>query len=362
MSKDLQELEPEELVIRKAKYRVRNAEGKYEVVYLETSADQVIESNEKKFVTQAEKDKIGQYQTAIDGIDGKIGTAKTEAINESKQYTNTKIGEIDGAYKAADEAVKSAAATTAQQKADAVKNELAPKITAVEGKANQNESGIAEIKGLLAKNTTAYVAPNVAGIAEVAPSPKVGDIVYVIESKRAYIYKGEEELVVFEAPAEEVPSGWVLLDDIQTDVDLGGYETTAHAEATYMKKTDKVAEGNLEDGLKNKINGKLDQSQVNTSIDNKLNPVKNDLQGKINAKLDTSAVNGKIDEKLNPAKEELKQAINAKAQEVTSAFQASDAELTKKINNLIPTLAKEQPSEKAEGHVWLEILGEDTVE
>lgn len=41
--------------IRKAKYRVKNAQGQYEVVYLETSADQVETDAERQFVTEAEK-------------------------------------------------------------------------------------------------------------------------------------------------------------------------------------------------------------------------------------------------------------------------------------------------------------------
>lgn len=45
----------EELVPRKAKYRVKNAEGKYEVVYLETSADQVETDSERQFVSEAKK-------------------------------------------------------------------------------------------------------------------------------------------------------------------------------------------------------------------------------------------------------------------------------------------------------------------
>ena len=45
----------ETAVIRKAKYKVKNAEGKYEVVYLETSAGQVEETAERVFVSPAEK-------------------------------------------------------------------------------------------------------------------------------------------------------------------------------------------------------------------------------------------------------------------------------------------------------------------
>lgn len=41
-------------IIKKGKYRVFNGVD-YETVYLQTSADQVIESESKKFVSQAEK-------------------------------------------------------------------------------------------------------------------------------------------------------------------------------------------------------------------------------------------------------------------------------------------------------------------
>lgn len=50
----------DELAIRKAKYRVKNAEGKYEVVYLETSADQVETDSERQFVTEAEKTQFNE--------------------------------------------------------------------------------------------------------------------------------------------------------------------------------------------------------------------------------------------------------------------------------------------------------------
>ena len=41
--------------IRRAKYRVKNAQGQYEIVYLETSADQVETDSERQFVSAAEK-------------------------------------------------------------------------------------------------------------------------------------------------------------------------------------------------------------------------------------------------------------------------------------------------------------------
>lgn len=66
--------------IRKGKYRVFNGND-YDVVYLQTSADQVIESNDKKFVSQTEKNK---WDSKADGnhnhdkVYAKIGVSHTK--------------------------------------------------------------------------------------------------------------------------------------------------------------------------------------------------------------------------------------------------------------------------------------------
>lgn len=68
----------EDLVIRKAKYRVKNAEGKYEVVYLETSADQVETDSERQFVTEAQKQQYDEntvYTNDMPMVNGLGGLA-----------------------------------------------------------------------------------------------------------------------------------------------------------------------------------------------------------------------------------------------------------------------------------------------
>ena len=68
----------DELAIRKAKYRVKNAEGKYEVVYLETSADQVETDSERQFVTEAEKTQFNEntvYTNDMPMVNGLGGLA-----------------------------------------------------------------------------------------------------------------------------------------------------------------------------------------------------------------------------------------------------------------------------------------------
>ena len=78
----------EELTIRKAKYRVKNSAGKYEVVYLETSADQVEQTADRVFVTPEEKSQITSNKEAI--------AAETQAREAAVNAINGKIDVING--------------------------------------------------------------------------------------------------------------------------------------------------------------------------------------------------------------------------------------------------------------------------
>ena len=286
----------EELTIRKAKYRVKNSEGKYEVVYLETSADQVEETSDRVFVTPAEKSQITSNKEAIaaetqareaavnglsgrldvvegDGegsinkalqdaksyadtkvsevnganealsgrvntlegemakVDGKISTAKTGAVEDAKTYTDAEITKIDTAYKAADAQVLSDAKAHAEAKVQEAKTALEGSISVVDGKVasaktelqgnidilagrvSTNESEISKLKDAVSnKNSNTIVVETEDEIATANANPKVGDMAYVISTKRAYIYKGVDAL-----SAKAVPQGWVVFDEITSD-------------------------------------------------------------------------------------------------------------------------------------------------
>ena len=335
--------------VKKAKYKVKSATGQYELVYLETSADQVQPTEDRVFVTPDEKSKITSTHSEVQTIKGQIGVINgndsqvgsiAKALKDAKGYTDTKFGEVGGIV---------------DGKVETAKSEINKTISTLSGRVDTNESAISEIREAIAqKGSRTVVVETEEEIATANDNPQVGDMAFVIGSKRAYIYKGLEMYVERSA----APEGWVVFDEITSEVDLVNYlkkdeasstylsietanttylktatanseflkkaeasstylttaaaeETylaTATAETTYFKKTDKVQESGLEDGLKNKINGKLD----------------------------ASAVGGKIDEKLNPVK----------------------SELNGKIDGLVPTMQAEEPVGKATGHVWLEIAGE----
>lgn len=406
-----------ESTIKKAMYKVKNEEGQYDTVYFKTSADQVEETADRVFVTPEQKTKIGQLENAltqetqqrteadqqinskiniINGNESQVGSinkalkdakvytdqkfaqvdvsgdiagAKVEAIQESKEYTDLKISEIDSAYKVADKKIKEEAATDAQQKVNTVKNELTPKIQAAQQKADQNEVGINEIKGILAKNTTAYVSPNIEEITTVVAEPKVGDIVYVVDVKRAYIFANNVALhqSLF-TPVSGIPEGWVLLDDITTEVDLSGYLTISNAETTYIKKTDKITEINLHDDLKNKINEKIDASAVDGKIDAKVNPVRESvsaLQTKVEGKLDKTAVTDEVNKIVNPIKQNLEGQIGTKLDQtqvdgrIDTKLNPAKNELNAKVDNLVPIIGSVAPEGKATGHIWLDTTGHE---
>lgn len=442
----------EELTIRKAKYRVKNSEGKYEVVYLETSADQVEETSDRVFVTPAEKSQITSNKEAIaaetqareaavnglsgrldvvegDGegsinkalqdaksyadtkvsevnganealsgrvntlegemakVDGKISTAKTGAVEDAKTYTDAEITKIGTAYKAADAQVLSDAKAHAEAKVQEAKTALEGSISVVDGKVasaktelqgnidilagrvSTNESEISKLKDAVSnKNSNTIVVETEDEIATANANPKVGDMAYVISTKRAYIYKGVDAL-----SAKAVPQGWVVFDEITSELDLVNYLKKSEAEATYRKLSAKIAESDLATELVNKIDakadksyvdgelaGKTDEAYVNSKVEEVVAPVRTEsAQNKANItkevedrKAEITRVEGVITSSVNAAKQELTSSLTEKE----TALKAEDTRLNNRINKFVPVVAEEEPTETEEGHVWLQLV------
>ena len=425
----------EELTIRKAKYRVKNSEGKYEVVYLETSADQVEQTSDRVFVTPAEKSQItsnkeaiaaetqarteavnaingkldvinGNEETtgsiskalkdakayadekvqevneansdlservdaneaALGTVDTRIATAKTDAIDTAKAHTNSEISKIYTAYKAADAKVLEDAKADAQAKVQEAKaalegsiNTVDGKVTALTSKVSANESEISKLKDAVSnKNSNTIVVETEAEIAVENPTPKVGDLAYVISSKRAYIYKGVEALT-----AKNAPEGWVVFDEITNELDLVNYLKKSEAESTYRKLVDKIAESDLATDLSSKINGKADTSYVNTELAKKATPAQiTEAVTPVSEKADANAqaiatetsnrvseisrVEGIVTSKVGE--------VNSTLTEKETALKAEDAKLNNRISKFAPVVSNEEPADTEAGHVWLELV------
>ena len=70
----------------KSKYRIKNARGTYDIMHFETSADQVVTSDQKQFVSNTEKSNWNGKETTT-GAQQKADNA----LSQAKSYTDTSI-------------------------------------------------------------------------------------------------------------------------------------------------------------------------------------------------------------------------------------------------------------------------------
>lgn len=449
MSKLEKELR-EEVAIKKAKYRVKNSDGNYEVVYLETSADQVEQTSDRVFVTPAEKTQIttnkeaiaaetqarteavntingklnvinGNEETAgsiskalkdakayadvkvqeVNGanaalsgrveaneaalrtVDTRIAAAKNEAVESAKTYTDGEISKIDTAYKAADAKVLEDAKADAAEKVRVAKETLESSISGVDGKVtaakselqgnidtlagrvSTNESEISNLKNAVAnKNSNTIVVETEAEIAEANPTPKVGDLAYVISTKRAYIFKGVDALSI-----KSVPQGWVVFDEITNELDLVNYLKKDEAASTYRRLDTQIRESDLEGTLSTKINNKADKSYVdeklaekttenyvNSKVEEVVSPVRTQAEtnkaGLAQEITDRKGEITRVEGLVSSAKTELAASLTEKE----TALKAEDTKLNNRISKFAPVVAKEEPTETEAGHVWLQLV------
>lgn len=273
-------------------------------------------------------------------------TAKSaQVLTDAKAYADTKVSEAKTALEGSINAVDG-------------------KVTALTSRVSANETEISNIKDLLAnKNSNTIVVETEAEIATANPNPKVGDLAFVITSKRAYIFKGVEAVT-----AKNAPEGWVVFDEITNELDLVDYLKKSEAESTYRKLADKIAESDLATELSSKINGKADTSYVNAELAKKATPEQitaavtpvsekadanesaiaqevTDRQGEITRVEGlVTSVDGKVD------------GLSTSLTEKESALKAEDTKLNNRISKFVPVVAQEEPVDTEAGHVWLQLV------
>ena len=284
-------------------------------------------------------------------VDTRIEAAKTEAVNTSKAHTDAEIVKLDAAYKAADLQVLSDANAYADNELTKLRTSLTEEITAVEesvetvdgkvvaltSRVTSNEEAIDSLRNALSnKNSNTIVVNTEDEIAVENPNPKVGDLAYVISSKRAYIFKGVTAIAV-----KSVPQGWVVFDEITSELDLVDYLKIADANATFRKLSDKIVEGDLHTDLSTKINNKADKSYVDVELAKKTNE---------------AYVNAKVEEVVSPVRTLANQNKTDIANEVTarkSAISTVEAAIatettnrTQAINTVSSAVTKEVADRK----------------
>ena len=320
--------------------------------------EKVVEINA---ANEALKTKVEANEAALGLVDGKIAAAKSEAINTSNAHTTSEIAKIDAAYKAADVQTLESAKSYADTKIGEAKTALEGSIATVNGKVSANESAISDLRDAISnKNSNTIVVETEAEIATANSNPKVGDLAFVITSKRAYIYKGVEAVTV-----RNVPEGWVVFDEITNELDLVNYLKKSEAESTYRKLSEKIAESDLAVELSTKVNNKADTSYVNTELAKKATPAqitaavtpvseKADANAQAiatetsNRVSEISRVEGIVTSKFGE--------VNSTLTEKETALKAEDAKLNNRISKFAPVVAEEEPTETEAGHVWLQLV------
>lgn len=315
--------------------------------------------------------RVDDVETSVEEVRNLVDTKAAQTLKDAKAYTDEKVVEINAAYKAADvqtlESAKSYADTKIGEAKTALEGSIATvdgKVTTLTGKVSANESAISDLRDAISnKNSNTIVVETEAEIATANSNPKVGDLAFVITSKRAYIYKGVEALT-----AKNAPEGWVVFDEITNELDLVNYLKKSEAETTYRKLVDKIAESDLATDLSSKINGKADTSYVNTELAKKATPAQiteavNPVSQKANA--NESAIAQEVTNRQGEITrvEGLVTSVDGKVNglstsltEKETALKAEDAKLNNRISKFVPVVSNEEPVDTEAGHVWLELV------
>ena len=201
-------------------------------------------------------------QNQINSLDGKI-----EAINhpesgilkQSKDYTDSKIKDLGDIVDGIEGSLGSSNAeltgkiealenTVASNKAEVDGNitSLEGRLTGLSTRVDVAESAIEDLRGADArleseiqsvkdaigsKNSNTLVFSTMDEFVEAAAglTPKIGDLVFVIDIKKSFIYKGADAAKVLDIA--NVPAGFVVFDEITTHVDLKDYAKRSEVEA-----------------------------------------------------------------------------------------------------------------------------------
>lgn len=303
----------------------------------------------------------GVLQNQIDELEAKVegfNHAETGILAASKAYTDGKIADVNASIEALEEQL-GASNTDLEGKVDALasvveSNKVAIEGTvgALDGRVVTVEEKVVTLEGAVADlhEEDVRLAQEIQGIKDVITgqgsdtkvfatmdeflaadlSPKVGDLIFIVDVKKAYIYKGEEVPAALELP--DYVNGWILFDQISTEIDL----------ADYAKKSD--VEGSMA-GLDAKIVAETERAQgaeqaLNNAIEG-LRGVVTDNGAKITALEGTVATHSNEINKLK---------------ETTFNQEEVEALIDSAVTAQMSYMGRVEPEGKKAGHVWIEVI------
>lgn len=177
---------------------------------------------------------ITEIESTIDGIEGQVSTLEGQVAQAQTDITGlqAKDGELEQSIASHVETLTQSIqdeVTRATGEETAIRGELAQAKGSLQGEIDNIKSTIANTNS----NTLVFDSMDEFNSAIASLEPKVGDLAFVIDIKKAFIYKGADAVAMLDIV---VPVGWVLFDEISTELDLADYLTKADAEGTYRAK------------------------------------------------------------------------------------------------------------------------------
>lgn len=342
-------------IVKKGKYRVFNG-SEYETVHLQTSAEQVIESESKKFVSQAEKNTWNSKADANHSHDS-VYAKLDETYN--KTQVDTKLGE-------------KADATHGHAATNIITDSTHKFVTDAEKTKWNDTYSTTEIEGLIAEvdnKLTDYTATNEAAHSTITKNYQAADktlqgnidtvqnnLESEVERLVELINNGgsaNTELAQRVATIENTTIPGVRKSVTDLDAKLSGQISNLdEAKADKTSVTADIAAATT--ALESKIKVKADKTYVDNKLDLKANAAdvysKTEVNGQLELKADVSFVNAELGKKVNTTTFNTELAKKADQATVTT-------ELAKKANQADMNTALEGKAEKSHTHIPSQITG-----
>lgn len=272
--------------------------------------------------------------------DGKLVDAKSYTDEEIVKVSST-ITDLDAAYKAADTKVLADAKTYADKAvADLVDN------------APETLNTLKELADALTNHENEYdslleVVGGKANSADVYNKTEVDEIKSNLETSISKVeadYKKADGLLDGRLTAVEgITSG---VGAIRSELNKAKEDIVTNAVAIAECQTSIT---NNTSAITKEVN---DRKQADNALDTKITTEKERAlaaETKLDGRITT------VNQELEAAKEDVVANTNAIAQEATNRQSAINT-LDTKVNNMMPVTGSVQPTDRAEGHIWIEIL------
>ena len=273
-------------------------------------------------------EEIAKLNGIVGELEGSLGASSSELagkIEELQGLVNSNKSETDAAIE-----VVNGRLTAVTSRVDVLEGNVSDLREADEKLA----SDIQSIKDVIAgQGSDTKVFANMDEFVGANLTPKVGDMVFILDIKKAFIYRGADAPAVLDVA--NVPSGWVIFDEITTDIDLVDYAkksevseavATLEGKITSEQERAMAAEQALADSIE-AVNATVGTHGERLSV----------LETKVEA--NTSDINT------------LKETTYTK----TEVDAIVDGEVTLSMNVMSATLPTEVEKRRV-GHVWIEII------